>query len=177
VCEQIGQVLFTNPGERVLRPESGAGLRNLVFEPNASSLWGVTGKRLSAAPSTALQDAVPVGIDIKITIVVQPNYFRSEVRQIAEQLLGRGPGGFFEPGRLRLDEDIHLGDIYQVLTGIAGVDRVSVVVFKRHGSLYEDQATSGRIQLDRDEIVVCDNHPDRPAHGSFLLHIDGGRKG
>jgi len=58
VREQIEQVLFTNPGERVFRPELGAGLRNLLFEPNASSLWDVTRKRLSAALSTVLQGEV-----------------------------------------------------------------------------------------------------------------------
>jgi len=58
VREQIEQVLFTNPGERVFRPEFGAGLRNLLFEPNASSLWDVTRKRLSAALSTVLQGEV-----------------------------------------------------------------------------------------------------------------------
>ena len=29
----IEQVLFTSPGERVMRPDFGAGLRSLVFEP------------------------------------------------------------------------------------------------------------------------------------------------
>ena len=58
VREQIEQVLFTNPGERVFRPEFGAGLRRLLFEPNASSLWDVTRKRLSAVLSTALQGEV-----------------------------------------------------------------------------------------------------------------------
>ncbi len=58
VREQIEQVLFTNPGERVFRPEFGAGLRRLLFEPNAASLWDVTRKRLSAVLSTALQGEV-----------------------------------------------------------------------------------------------------------------------
>ncbi len=34
IREQIEQVLFTDPGERVFRPELGAGMRQLVFEPN-----------------------------------------------------------------------------------------------------------------------------------------------
>lgn len=58
VREQIEQVLFTNPGERVFRPEFGAGLRSLVFEPNTSALWEVTRKRLTASLAEALQGEV-----------------------------------------------------------------------------------------------------------------------
>jgi len=38
VRQQIEQVLFTDPGERVYRPEFGAGIRALIFEPNGSVL-------------------------------------------------------------------------------------------------------------------------------------------
>lgn len=51
-----------------------------------------------------LQDAVPVGIQLELTLRVDPDYFQSEVRAAVEQALGRGPGGFFEPGRLRFGE-------------------------------------------------------------------------
>jgi uncharacterized protein len=33
----IEQVLFTSPGERVMRPDFGAGLRALVFEPMSTT--------------------------------------------------------------------------------------------------------------------------------------------
>lgn len=58
VREQIEQVLFTDPGERVFRPEFGAGIRTLVFEPNASALAEVTRKRLLASLSVALEGEV-----------------------------------------------------------------------------------------------------------------------
>ena len=58
VREQIEQVLFTDPGERVFRPEFGAGARTLVFEPNASPLWEVTRRRLLATLTEALAGEV-----------------------------------------------------------------------------------------------------------------------
>lgn len=58
VREQIEQVLFTNPNERVFRPEFGAGVKKLIFEPNASALWEVTRKRLMASLSETLQGEV-----------------------------------------------------------------------------------------------------------------------
>lgn len=42
VREQIEQVLFTTPGERVFRSEFGAGVKTLTFEPNNQPLWEVT---------------------------------------------------------------------------------------------------------------------------------------
>ena len=78
VREQIEQVLFTNPGERWFRPEFGAGVRALVFEPNSSVLWEVTKKRLLASLSEALAGEVDPktlevsveGEDAKLIIVI-----------------------------------------------------------------------------------------------------------
>ena len=58
VREQIEQVLFIDPGERVFRPEFGAGVRRLVFEPNNTALWEVARKRLRASLNRALQGEV-----------------------------------------------------------------------------------------------------------------------
>jgi phage baseplate assembly protein W len=38
IRDLIEQVLLTSPGERVMRPDFGAGLLALVFEPNSSTL-------------------------------------------------------------------------------------------------------------------------------------------
>lgn len=38
VRQLIEQVLFTNPGERVNRPDFGSGLLQLVFAPNSDTL-------------------------------------------------------------------------------------------------------------------------------------------
>ncbi len=35
VCQMIKQVLFTNPGERINRPDFGCGIRRMVFAPNS----------------------------------------------------------------------------------------------------------------------------------------------
>lgn len=58
IREQIEQVLFTHPGERVFRPEFGAGVRSLVFEPNDSALWELTKKRLLASLADVLTGEV-----------------------------------------------------------------------------------------------------------------------
>jgi phage baseplate assembly protein W len=68
VREQIEQVLFTNPGERVFRPEFGAGIRTLVFEPNTSPLWEITRKRLIGSLAEALRGEVdPRTLEVGVT--------------------------------------------------------------------------------------------------------------
>src|SRR4051794_8319119 len=42
VRDLIEQVLFTAPGERVMRPDFGSGLLALVFEPNSTTLAATT---------------------------------------------------------------------------------------------------------------------------------------
>jgi uncharacterized protein len=42
IRDLIEQVLFTSPGERVMRPDFGAGLLGLVFEPNSTTLAATT---------------------------------------------------------------------------------------------------------------------------------------
>lgn len=68
VREQIEQVLFTEPGERVFRPEFGAGIRALIFEPNNSVLAEILRKRLTDSLSEALRgevDSKTLQIDVR----------------------------------------------------------------------------------------------------------------
>ena len=67
VREQIEQVLFTSPRERVFRPEFGVGVRQLVFEPNNSALRNTTVKQLNASLSEALRGEVdPKSLEIDV---------------------------------------------------------------------------------------------------------------
>ena len=124
-----------------------------------------------------LIDVEPVGIDLGFRVLIGPNYFRSEVQREVHRVLGRGPGGFFEPGRLRFGEDLHIGDFYQVLMDLDGVVNVDVLLFKKVGNLHLNQAASGEILLAPSEIAVSDNDPQRRTRGILKLELIGGRRG
>lgn len=65
---QIEQVLFTLPGERVFRPEFGAGIKALLFEPNDTPLWQIAKRRLLASLADALQNEVePKSIEVEVS--------------------------------------------------------------------------------------------------------------
>lgn len=83
----IEQVLFTTPGERVMRPEFGSGLRELVFAPNSPELAATTQFLVQAALQQWLADLITVeavevaAVDSQLSVTVQYIIRRSETRQ------------------------------------------------------------------------------------------------
>ena len=60
VRDLIEQVLFTAPGERVMAPEFGSGLLQLVFEPAGAELVATTQALVAAALQRWLGDVIEV---------------------------------------------------------------------------------------------------------------------
>lgn len=60
VRDMIEQLLFTNPGERVNRPDFGSGILQLVFAPNSPELAATVQFTLQAALDRWLGDLVEV---------------------------------------------------------------------------------------------------------------------
>ncbi len=60
IQDLIEQVLFTNPGERVNRPDFGSGLMQLVFAPNSPELAATLQFTLQAALQRWLGDLIQV---------------------------------------------------------------------------------------------------------------------
>jgi len=56
----IEMVLFTNPGERVMRPTFGSGVLGLVFAPNGPELAATTQILIAGALRTWLGDLIEV---------------------------------------------------------------------------------------------------------------------
>lgn len=157
--------------------------RNLALpeRPSQPTLRGLLNPYLESyrlcGQEVVLRDALEVGILLSLSIQVNANYFQSEVKRAVEQALGRGPGGFFEPGRLRFGEDLHAGDLFQTLMALDGVDNVCLNRFKRIGDRFPDESDSGRIVLEGLEIGVCDNEGGHPERGYYKLKLNGGRRG
>ncbi|MEO8809408.1 MAG: GPW/gp25 family protein [Rhodanobacter sp.] len=61
VRDMIEQLLFTNPGERVNRPDFGSGLLQMVFAPNSPELAAALQFTLQAALQRWLGDVISVG--------------------------------------------------------------------------------------------------------------------
>jgi phage baseplate assembly protein W len=60
IRDLIEQLLFTNPGERVNRPDFGSGLMQLVFAPNSAELAATCQFTAQAALQQWLSDLIEV---------------------------------------------------------------------------------------------------------------------
>jgi phage baseplate assembly protein W len=60
IRDMIMQVLFTNPGERVNRPDFGCGIKQLVFMPNSDALATATQFLIQGALQRWLEAVIQV---------------------------------------------------------------------------------------------------------------------
>ncbi|HEY7403856.1 MAG TPA: GPW/gp25 family protein [Candidatus Angelobacter sp.] len=60
IREMVEELLFTNPGERVNRPDFGSGLMQLVFAPNSPELAAALQFTVKAALQRWLGDLIVV---------------------------------------------------------------------------------------------------------------------
>ena len=65
IRQMIEQVLFTSPGERVMRPTFGSGLLQLTFEPNSDQLAATTQALVQGALQEWLADWIVVN-DVQV---------------------------------------------------------------------------------------------------------------
>ena len=79
IRDLIEQVLFTAPGERVMRPDFGSGLLALVFEPNSSTLAATTQMLVQGALQQYLSDLIAV---LSVQVVNDDSALRVDVRYV-----------------------------------------------------------------------------------------------
>jgi phage baseplate assembly protein W len=89
----IEMVLFTNPGERVMRPTFGSGVLGLVFAPNSSALGATTQILISSALQSWLGDLIEVqSVDVEAadaTVMITVNFIDRRSGDAASVTLGR----------------------------------------------------------------------------------------
>lgn len=89
IRDLIEQLLFTNPGERVNRPDFGSGLVQLVFAPNSPELAAALQYTLQAALQQWLGDLIELQAleveseDSRLTVTVQYVVRRTNETQLA----------------------------------------------------------------------------------------------
>ena len=85
----IEQVLFTAPGERVMRPDFGSGLLGLVFEPGGPELVATTQHLVQGALQQELGELIAVDSvqvtqdDGTLTVTVSYVALRAQARTTA----------------------------------------------------------------------------------------------
>jgi phage baseplate assembly protein W len=96
IRDLIEQILFTNPGERVNRPEFGAGVAQLVFGPASPEAAATAGFMIRGALQQYLgqrilvEDVEARAIDAGLSITIVYRRLRSDVTERAEFTLAGG---------------------------------------------------------------------------------------
>src|SRR2546425_614008 len=97
IRDLIEQVLFTLPGERVMRPDFGCGVAQLVFAPNSVELASATQMLIQSALQQWLGELITVvGVSVEAddaTLAVTVRYSIRRTDQLQTQTFQRSIGG------------------------------------------------------------------------------------
>ena len=78
----IEQVLFTNPGERVNRPDFGCGILQLVFAPNSDELAAATQFLIQGSLDQWLGDLIQIN---SLDVTLQDARLEVDIRYTIRQ--------------------------------------------------------------------------------------------
>ena len=95
IRDLIEQVLFTAPGERVMRPDFGSGLLALVFEPNSTTLAATTQMLVQGALQQHLSHLIAVQA---VEVVNDDGALRVDVRYVVLRDRTTQSANFTVPG-------------------------------------------------------------------------------
>lgn len=96
IRDMIEQLLFTNPGERVNRPDFGSGLLQLVFAPNSPEVAAAVQFTVQAALQQWLGDVIEVQ-SLEVTsedsaLRVELNYLALRTAEQRTEVFVQGAG-------------------------------------------------------------------------------------
>lgn len=95
IRDLIYQVLFTSPGERVMRPTFGSGLLQLVFAPNSDVLAATTQMLVQGALQQWLGDLIIVEA---VSVEAEDATLRVTVQYVIRRSGARETQGFVQGG-------------------------------------------------------------------------------
>ncbi|GAB7045628.1 GPW/gp25 family protein [Catenuloplanes indicus] len=95
VRDMVEQLLFTGPGERVMLPEFGCGLLDLVFAPNSPELAATLQLSVQASLQRWLGDVIEVET---LDITSEENVLRVRVSYLVLRTGARRTDEFVEEG-------------------------------------------------------------------------------
>jgi hypothetical protein len=121
-----------------------------------------------------------VSLQIEMQVCVQPDYFRSAMKQalleiFSNRVLPDGRLGVFHPDNFTFGQTVFLSPLYAAAQAVEGVDSVVITKFQRQGVDSDLALNAGKLELGRLQIARCDNDPNFPERGVFSLTLNGGK--
>ena len=121
---------------------------------------------------------VPLEIDMQV--LVQPNYFRSDVKVallevFSNRTLPDRRRGAFHPDQFTFGQPVYLSRLYAAAYAVPGVASVNITTFQRQGQPDRRPLEEGKLVMERLEIARLDNDLNFPERGVFRLQLQGGK--
>ena len=121
-----------------------------------------------------------VSLEIEITICVNQDYFKSDVKKallqvFSNKLLSDGTRGLFHPDNFSFGQTVYLSQLYAAAQKVQGVDSVKITKFQRQGIDDVIAMNEGKMLFARLEIARLDNDPNFPEHGVLKFDMQGGK--
>jgi hypothetical protein len=133
-----------------------------------------------AGQDLQLESPQYVSLQITLNVLVDPNYFQSDVQQSLQQVLGsgilpNGQTGLFSPDNFTFGQTVYLSPVYAAARSVAGVVSVTATQFQPQGPGSTKYLAGGQIKLGSLQVARLENDPSFPDHGQLILNIQGGK--
>ncbi len=128
----------------------------------------------------AVEGAVIVGLQIEMEICVDQAHFQGDVFQALMTVFitgnqGNGTLGLLNPASFTFGQTVYASPLVAAAQAVEGVRSATLTVFTRMDAPWVDGVAQGYLTMGRLDIPRCDNDPDHLDHGTFTLHMDGGK--
>ncbi|WP_321416910.1 putative baseplate assembly protein [uncultured Desulfobacter sp.] len=121
-----------------------------------------------------------VPLEITMRVCVQPDFFRSAVKQALLQIFHNATGadgreGMFHPDRFTFGQPVYASTLIAAAQAVTGVTDVELTTFQRLDQPTTDARAKGVLSMGQVEIAMLDNDPNFPDRGRFLIDVQGGK--
>jgi hypothetical protein len=134
-----------------------------------------------AGHDLAFDDPIHVPLEIDMTVCVDAEHFRSDVKRALLDVLGNraladGRRGLFHPDAWTFGQPVYLSRLYAAARSVEGVEAVEITHAGRQGQGADPKfLQDGVLTLARLEIAQLDNDRNFPEHGVLRLALHGGK--
>ncbi|MCG8327015.1 MAG: hypothetical protein MI974_04980 [Chitinophagales bacterium] len=126
-----------------------------------------------------ISNPIYADMDFEITICVQPNAYKGEVKQrVLLALMGKGGvrpyRGYFSPDNFTFGTTLYRSALEAAIQSVEGVRAVQRIVFRRRGWFAWRLFRNLSYYPGKDAIIRVENNPRFPERGSLKLKMTGG---
>lgn len=137
------------------------------------SRWAELTARLSAVRQTG-RSVIPrqpmfQPIDLRIAVCVEQGAAFGHVAAGIVKALAP-PGGFFDPDRFTLDDDLYRPALEAAIAAVPGVRAVREIRIRLRGFTGYFPFTASSLPIAADRILKLENDPERPGQGSIRVY-------